>query len=221
MPSTRDAGEVVGDPTEAALVVEGTTPKRRRLLLEELRYLEDEAAETRRQLEAADGELAQQEDRLAAAAQADGLYFGGGVYASYAETDDLRETDETTGFQVGYLLLDSNVFMFALELGAYDLGEYSENNVEVEAEHAIQFLHADRLATVTVGMHGTQWRHLCRAAAVGREPADSAGRADDGFGQCVPAAAGIATPGPLRRITAALAAGIGGLCLGHAAPSTG
>ena len=67
-------------------------------------------------------------------AQADGLYFGGGVYASYAETDDLRETDETTGFQVGYLLLDSNVFMFALELGAYDLGEYSENNVEVEAD---------------------------------------------------------------------------------------
>lgn len=67
-------------------------------------------------------------------ASADGLYFGGGIYVSQAETDDLHEADETMGFQVGYTLIDSNFFMFAVELGAYDLGDYSDDGIDVEAE---------------------------------------------------------------------------------------
>lgn len=67
-------------------------------------------------------------------ANADGLYFGGGIYVSEAETDDLHEADETTGFQVGYTLVDSNFFMFAVEIGAYDLGDYSDDGIDVEAE---------------------------------------------------------------------------------------
>lgn len=80
-------------------------------------------------------------------ANADGLYFGGGVYASTAEVNSFKETDETTGFLIGYNLIDSNVFMFSVELGAYDLGEYSEDQVEIEADA----LTLGAVATLPVG----------------------------------------------------------------------
>ena len=64
----------------------------------------------------------------------DGLYFGGGAYLSKAKTQTLDETDETLGFQLGYNLIDSNFLMFSIELGAYDLGEYSESGVDVDAD---------------------------------------------------------------------------------------
>ncbi|MDC1286709.1 outer membrane beta-barrel protein [Gammaproteobacteria bacterium] len=65
---------------------------------------------------------------------ADGFYFGAGAYQSEAEVEGLDETDETLGFLVGYHLIDSNIFLLSAELGAYDLGEYSSNGVEVDAD---------------------------------------------------------------------------------------
>jgi hypothetical protein len=67
-------------------------------------------------------------------ASADGFYFGGGAYVSEAKVLTLDETDETLAFIIGYNLIDSNFFLFSFELGAYDLGEYSSDDVEVDAD---------------------------------------------------------------------------------------
>jgi opacity protein-like surface antigen len=65
---------------------------------------------------------------------ADGLYFGGGGYLSRAEIQTLDETDETLAFQLGYNLIDSSFLLFSIELGSYDLGNYSEDGIEVDAD---------------------------------------------------------------------------------------
>ncbi len=65
---------------------------------------------------------------------AEGFYFGAGAYVTEAELDNLDESDETLGFMVGYKLIDSNVFMLSAELGAYDLGDYSDDGTDVDAD---------------------------------------------------------------------------------------
>lgn len=67
-------------------------------------------------------------------AAADGFYFGAGTYQSEAKVDSLDDSDETLGFLVGYHLIDSSVFMLSAELGSYDLGEYSNDGIDVDAD---------------------------------------------------------------------------------------
>ena len=67
-------------------------------------------------------------------AAAEGFYFGAAAYQSAATVDTLDDTDETLSFLVGYHLIASNVFLLSAELGAYDLGEYSRDGVDVDAD---------------------------------------------------------------------------------------
>ncbi|MCG6891321.1 MAG: outer membrane beta-barrel protein [Gammaproteobacteria bacterium] len=67
-------------------------------------------------------------------AAADGFYFGAGTYQSEAKVDSLDDSDATLGFLVGYHLIDSSVFMLSAELGSYDLGEYSIDGIDVDAD---------------------------------------------------------------------------------------
>ncbi len=67
-------------------------------------------------------------------ANADGLYFGAGAYLTEANYETLDETDQSLSFLVGYNLIDSNFFLFSVELGAHDLGEYSDGGIEVDAD---------------------------------------------------------------------------------------
>ena len=67
-------------------------------------------------------------------AAAEGFYFGGGIYLTEAQFESLDESDETPALFVGYNLIDSNVFLLSAELGYYDLGDYSDNGVEVDAD---------------------------------------------------------------------------------------
>ena len=67
-------------------------------------------------------------------AAADGFYFGGGSYLSQAKVTNLDDDDNTLGFFAGYTFIDSSIFMLSAELGSYDLGEYSENGVDVDAD---------------------------------------------------------------------------------------
>jgi opacity protein-like surface antigen len=67
-------------------------------------------------------------------AAAEGFYFGAAAYQSEATIDTLDDTDETLSFLVGYHLIASNVFLLSAELGAYDLGEYSSDGVDVDAD---------------------------------------------------------------------------------------
>ena len=67
-------------------------------------------------------------------ATADGFYFGGGVYLSQAKFDGLDETDEVPAAFLGYKFIDSNVFMLSAELGYYDLGEFSKDGLDIEAD---------------------------------------------------------------------------------------
>ncbi|MCP4878696.1 MAG: porin family protein [Gammaproteobacteria bacterium] len=66
-------------------------------------------------------------------ASADGFYFGGGAYQSEAKVETLDDSDSTIGGFIGYHLIDSNIFLLSAELGTYDLGEYSEDGVEVDS----------------------------------------------------------------------------------------
>lgn len=67
-----------------------------------------------------------------APARAD-IYLGAGVYKSEAQAKNLDDDDTTTGFQLGYVLVDSVVILSA-ELGYYDLGSYSDGGVKADAE---------------------------------------------------------------------------------------
>ena len=67
-------------------------------------------------------------------AAAEGFYFGAAAYQSEATIDTLDDTDETLSFLVGYHLIASNIFLLSAELGAYDLGEYSRDGVDVDAD---------------------------------------------------------------------------------------
>ena len=67
-------------------------------------------------------------------AAAEGFYFGAAAYQSEAKVDALDDTDETLSFLVGYHLVASNVFLLSAELGTYDLGEYSSDGVDVDAD---------------------------------------------------------------------------------------
>ncbi|MDG1733148.1 MAG: outer membrane beta-barrel protein [Thalassotalea sp.] len=51
------------------------------------------------------------------------LYIGAGVYES--DNDEVSTDDTVPAFFVGYNLLDTNIFMFSVEAGYYDLGDYS------------------------------------------------------------------------------------------------
>ena len=61
------------------------------------------------------------------------IYLGAGAYRSEAQTTGLDDDDTTTGFQLGYVIVDSVVILSA-ELGKYDLGSYSDNGVDVDAD---------------------------------------------------------------------------------------
>ena len=67
-----------------------------------------------------------------APARAD-IYLGAGVYQSEAQVDNLDDNDTTTGFQLGYVLVDSVVIVSA-ELGYYDLGSYKDKGTKVDAD---------------------------------------------------------------------------------------
>ncbi len=67
-------------------------------------------------------------------AVAEGFYFGGGIYQSEAEYEALDETDTTPAAFLGYNFIDSNIFMFSAELGYYDLGDYSDGDLNVDAD---------------------------------------------------------------------------------------
>ena len=67
-------------------------------------------------------------------AWADGFYFGAGAYASEASVTNFDDDDETLGGFIGYHLIDSNVFLLSGELGYYDLGDYSGDGNEIDAE---------------------------------------------------------------------------------------
>lgn len=56
------------------------------------------------------------------AAQADGLYFGGGVYLTDLEVAAQSDDDFTPAGFVGYQFLDANLLMLSAEVGYYDLG---------------------------------------------------------------------------------------------------
>lgn len=51
------------------------------------------------------------------------FYIGAGVYES--ENDALPTDDTVPAFFLGYNILDTNIFMFSVEAGYYDLGDYS------------------------------------------------------------------------------------------------
>ena len=65
-----------------------------------------------------------------APARAD-LYIGAGAYQGEAQVLELDDNDTTTGFTLGYVLVDS-VIILSGEVGYYDLGSYSSMGVEVE-----------------------------------------------------------------------------------------
>jgi hypothetical protein len=67
-----------------------------------------------------------------APARAD-VYFGAGAYKSEAQVDNFDDDDTTTGFQLGYVIVDS-VIILSAELGSYDLGSYSDSGTEVDAD---------------------------------------------------------------------------------------
>ena len=67
-------------------------------------------------------------------AAAEGFYFGAAIYQSEASFDATDDTDEALSFLVGYHLIDSNIFLLSAELGAYDLGEYSSDGIDVDAD---------------------------------------------------------------------------------------
>jgi hypothetical protein len=67
-----------------------------------------------------------------APARAD-VYVGAGAYKSEAQVDNLDDDDTTTGFQLGYVIIDS-VIILSAELGSYDLGSYSDGGTEVDAD---------------------------------------------------------------------------------------
>ncbi len=69
---------------------------------------------------------------LQAPARAD-LYLGAGAYKGEAQVLDLDDDDTTTGFTLGYVIVDSVVILSA-ELGSYDLGSYSSSGIEVDAD---------------------------------------------------------------------------------------
>jgi opacity protein-like surface antigen len=75
-------------------------------------------------------------------AAADGFYFGGGAYVSEAQVEALDDNDSTIGGFIGYHLIDSNFFLLSAELGFYDLGEYSEDGVEADADAITLAAHA-------------------------------------------------------------------------------
>lgn len=61
------------------------------------------------------------------------VYIGAGAYQSDAKIDNLDDNDTTTGFQLGYVIIDSVVIVSA-ELGSYDLGSYSDGGTKVDAD---------------------------------------------------------------------------------------
>lgn len=67
-------------------------------------------------------------------AVAEGFYIGAGIYQTQAQVDSLDETDETPALFLGYNLIDSNVFLLSAEFGYYDLGDYSDHGVTVDAD---------------------------------------------------------------------------------------
>lgn len=67
-------------------------------------------------------------------AQADGFYIGAGVYESEVDEGGLSDDDTVPAVFVGYTFLDSNFLMLSAELGYYDLGEFGEGNVDIEAD---------------------------------------------------------------------------------------
>ncbi len=66
-------------------------------------------------------------------AQAEGFYFGAGAYETEVDIDVLDDSEYVPAGFVGYQFLDTNFLMLSAELGYYDLGDFSKNNVEVES----------------------------------------------------------------------------------------
>ena len=65
---------------------------------------------------------------------ADGFYLGVGAYQTEASLSSFDDEDETLGFLVGYHLIDSNIFLLSAELGSYDLGDYSGDGNDIDAD---------------------------------------------------------------------------------------
>jgi len=67
-------------------------------------------------------------------ASADGFYIGAGIYSPEAEYSTVSDSDTTPAFFVGYQFLDTSIFMLSAELGYYDLGSFSNQGAEVDAD---------------------------------------------------------------------------------------
>ena len=70
---------------------------------------------------------------LSIGAKAEGFYFGAGAYETEIDVDVLNDNEYVPAGFVGYQFLDTNFLMLSAELGYYDLGDFSENNIEIDA----------------------------------------------------------------------------------------
>ncbi|MEW6998134.1 outer membrane beta-barrel protein [Colwelliaceae bacterium BS250] len=62
------------------------------------------------------------------------FYIGAGVYES--ENDALPTDDTVPAFFLGYNIIDTSIFMFSVEAGYYDLGDYSFDIAGLESVSA-------------------------------------------------------------------------------------
>lgn len=53
------------------------------------------------------------------------IYIGAGAYQSETEGVPTNDDDEVSAFFLGYNFIDTNIFMFSVEGGYYDLGSFS------------------------------------------------------------------------------------------------
>lgn len=64
------------------------------------------------------------------------IYIGAGAYKSETEGVPANDDEEVTAFFLGYNIVDSNIFMFSVEGGYYDLGSFTgtENGDDYKSE---------------------------------------------------------------------------------------
>ena len=71
---------------------------------------------------------------MAGSSHADGLYIGAGVYQSEADYKGFDDEETVPAAFVGFNFLDTNILMVSVEVGYYDLGDFSADGVKIEAD---------------------------------------------------------------------------------------
>lgn len=77
------------------------------------------------------------------------FYIGAGVYES--ENEALPTDDTVPAFFLGYNIIDTSIFMFSVEGGYYDLGDYSLDIAGVEASSEIEAITLAGVAYLPIG----------------------------------------------------------------------